>query len=116
MSALADSAIMPIWRADEGAQAALAVFTTGPHNCSKFLNGRVAGNVMSDTVGALTILQEQLPGLGGLVFTVPQDLLQPNFQFPFSILLFAPFVTFTWTQGAAPSTFLRATVSALPQL
>lgn len=114
-SALADARTLPLWNGDQGAQAPAAVFTYGPIDLSKFLNGRVAGNVFLDAAGVFEVVQEQLPGSGGLLFSVPRDVTQPFFQYPFSIQVFAPYVTFRWTQGGGASTFLRAFVSALPQ-
>lgn len=111
---LAD-ATMVIWNADEGAQAPAAVFTAGPFNLGKFLNGRVQGNVFSDAPGTLLCIQELTPGSGGITLTIPIDATIPANAYPFVIALFSPYVTFVWTQGGAPSTFLRATVAALPQ-
>jgi hypothetical protein len=115
MAVLSKSRTMPVWQADEGAQAPAAVFTAGPINLGKFLNGRIAGNVFSDAAGTLECLQELTPGSGGLLFTIPVDATVPAFAYPFTIQIFSPYVTMIWTQGGAPSTFLRATVAALPQ-
>lgn len=114
-AALGDARTMALWAADEGPQAPAAVFNAGPFSLAKFVNGRVAGNVFADSAGVLEVIQENLPGLGGLLFTVPQDATMPFFQYPFTIQVFAPYVTIRWTQGGGASTFLRASVTALPQ-
>jgi hypothetical protein len=106
---------MPVWNADEGALAPLAVFNTGTFNLSAFLNGHVRGNLFLPAAGAaFTIIQERVPGGGGLVFPVPIDPVHPNFNYPFLVSILSPFVTFQVTNGANAQANVIGDVTAVP--
>jgi hypothetical protein len=49
-----------------------------------------------------------------LSFTVTRDVTQPDFQWPFDVIVIQPFVRLTFLNGALASSFLRAFVVALP--
>jgi hypothetical protein len=103
---------MIAWSAEMAPLAPAQVVTAGPINVGQY--SAVSGNVWSDVVGVLVVRQERFPGTGGLVWVVPQDLVQPFFQFPFLIAVFEPWVTFEWTNGGGAAGFMRANVQALP--
>jgi hypothetical protein len=80
-----------------------------------YVNGRLRGNFHQDG-GVATILIEQgsSQGVMDLSFTVTQDVSQPNFQYPFDVIIIQPFVRISYTNGGAPNTFARVDITALP--
>ena len=72
------------------------------------------GNVSLDVAATLGILYGNDKATMDLSFVVPQDVAQPNFQYPFDIIVLQPFCRIVITNGAAPSGFFRSFVSALP--
>lgn len=84
------------------------------YNLSGMINGTVRGVAWQDVAGVLTVEQGFDAATFDNVFTVIQDAAQPNFRYPFSIIVIQPFVRFTFVNGGAPSTFFRADFSALP--
>jgi hypothetical protein len=115
VSGIAQRSTLSLWNLNNGALAAAGVLTSGSAALHQFLNGFVRGNLWTDAAGTLTILQERVQGAGGATITVPVDAtVTPNFQYPFFVAVFQPFVTFTWTNGAGAATFVRTYVTATP--
>ena len=92
-----------------------AQVVTVTFDLSNYINGRVRGNFHQDVAGVLEVLygNDSTPANMDLDFVVPQDAAQPNFQYPFDIIVIQPFCQVTFTNGGAPSTFFRAYVTAL---
>ena|GEM_PF-2583403 len=96
----------------------------GPINVAPFHAGRLRGSVHVDqdaAVGGFVLFQGAKQDYANpafptpsLRFVVTRDVTQPNFQYPFDVIVIQPFIAFTWTQGAAPPTFFRVSVEALP--
>jgi hypothetical protein len=115
VSGLVQLSPLGVWNLNNGALAPAGVLTSGCAALHKFLNGFVRGNLWTDAAGVLTILQERTPGGGGAVLTVPVDAtVTPDFQYPFFVAIFQPFVTLTWTNGVGAATFVRTYVTATP--
>jgi hypothetical protein len=96
-----------------GGVAPAAGFTV-TFDVSNYINGRIRGNVHQDVAGTLDVFYGNNAAFMDLDFTVPQDLLQPDFQYPFDIIVIQPFLRVTFVNGAAPSTLLSAYITALP--
>lgn len=95
--------------------AGLAVgFDTGVQNLSSFLGGKLKGNAHQDQAGVLLIRQGHDAAALDLEFEVVRDLDQPDFQYPFCVAIFQPFVQITFTNGPAASTFFRAFAAVVP--
>ena len=84
------------------------------YDLSNYINGRIRGNLHQDVVGALDIFFGNDSAVMDLDFSVPQDLLQPDFQYPFDIIVIQPVCRFTFLNGAGASSLLRAYFTALP--
>jgi hypothetical protein len=86
------------------------------YDVSNYINGRVRGNFHQDVAGVLDVFYGNDAVTMDLDFTVPICAPpQPSpFQYAFDIIIIQPFLRFTFVNGAAPSTFFRAYVSALP--
>lgn len=114
-NALFGQSLMRLWVADEGAQAPLAVFSTGQIQCGAYLNGTLRGSVQVDAAGGtLVCTQRTNRTAAGLTFTIPVDATHPPFSYPFSIIIIQPLVEFTFTNGGVATTFLLADVTADP--
>jgi hypothetical protein len=81
---------------------------------SNYINGRIRGNVHQNVAGTLDVFYGNNATVMDLDFDVPQDLLQPDFQYPFDIIVIQPFLRFTFVNGGAPSSLLSAYITALP--
>ncbi len=86
----------------------------GPIALHSMLNGRLRGNVHQDVVGTLVVEQGIDVTAFDLSFTVVQDATQPDFQYPFDIIILQPFVRITFTNGAGASAFFRGFFDAVP--
>ncbi len=107
----------PLSLAEISLPAGLAPAATGVSlifNVSGMLNGTCRGIAWQDVAGVFTIEQGYDPSTFDNIFTVTQDLTQPDFRYPFYVSVLQPFWRFTFVNGAAPSTFFRANFSALP--
>lgn len=91
-----------------------ATQVAGPIAFHGMLNGRLRGNVHQDVDGTLVVEQGIDVTAFDLAFTVTQDLTQPDFQFPFDIIIIQPFVQITFTNGAGASAFFRGYFDAVP--
>jgi len=109
-----DKAPMPFFRQNVPAGLAAGAVRTVTINLAGYQNGRLRGNFHQDVAGTLVVEQGGSQTLMDLSWTVPRDLTQPEFQYPFDIIIIEPFVRITFTNGGAPSTFFRAFVVALP--
>lgn len=80
-------------------------------NMDKFRVGgytRVVGNLHASTAAAAGYprVRQSADGLNwSLSYVIAQDLSMADFQYPFSIPLYLPYVSIEYTQGAAPSAF-----------
>ena len=87
---------------------------TATFDVSNYINGRIRGNFHQDVTGTLDIFFGNDSAVMDLDFPVPQDLNQPEFQWPFDIIVIQPFVRITFVNGAGASSLLRAYITALP--
>ena len=78
-----------------------------------YLNGSLRGNAHQDQAGVLLIEFANDAVTPDLAFTVTQDASQPNFQYPFTVIILQPFVRISFTNGGVASSFFRANVSVL---
>lgn len=109
-----DKAPMPFFKENVPAGLAAGAIRTVTIDLSGMQNGRLRGNFHQDVAGTLVVEQGFTQTLMDLSWTVPQDPTQPDFQYPFDIILLEPFVRITFTNGGAVSAFFRAFVVALP--
>lgn len=115
MSSIVTQQPQRIWFVNEPAGfGAAEVRTMGPISIAAFSNGRLRGNVHASSAGVLVVEQGLVRGVADLQWTVAQDTTQPDFQYPFDIFVDLPFLTITWTQGGAPTTFFRAMTTVMP--
>ena len=78
------------------------------------LNGRLRGNVHSAQDGTLLIEWGSSPTTFDLAFDVSRDATQADFQFPFDVIVYQPFLRVSFVNGGAASAFVRASIQALP--
>ena len=79
------------------------------------LNGRIRGSIHQDEDAASVNLRFGNDSANmDLDFVVPQDVLQPNSQWPFDVIVIQPVVQLEFTNGATDSSFFRAFITALP--
>jgi hypothetical protein len=90
------------------------ISVTATFDVSNYINGRIRGNFHQDVDGTLNVLFGNDSSVMDLDFPVPQDVAQPDFQWPFDIIIIQPFVRITFVNGGAPSALLRAYITALP--
>jgi hypothetical protein len=116
MSTTAAIAKDPIrwWQIDDPVGLAPAGVVTNTIGLLSFVNGRIRGSFHQDQDGVFTIEQGNNATTMDLNFTVVRDLTQPDFQWPFDVIVIQPFVRLTFTNGPLASSFLRAFVVALP--
>lgn len=91
-------------------------FTFGPFCMRGFLNGRIRGNAHQDQDGTM-LLEWSVTPTGfpvDLSFDVPRDTNQPDFQWPFDVIVLQPYLRVSFTNGGVASSFFRANVEALP--
>jgi hypothetical protein len=81
---------------------------------SNYINGRIRGNFFQDEEGTLNVLYGNDAANMDLDFEVPLDTDQPDYNYPFDIIVIQPFVRLTFTNGGVPSSLLHAYVVALP--
>lgn len=78
---------------------------------------RIKGNFHVDTAPAngFPRVEQSVDGITySLVNVIPQDLSQPDFQFPFDVVRRLPYVRVRYTQGAVDSSFVYAFVELVP--
>lgn len=99
-----------------GAQSGGAtVFTFGPFSVRGYMNGRLRGNAHQNVVGVFLLEWGNTPSVFDLSFEVGRDTTQPDFQYPFDVIILQPFLRATFTNGGGASAFFRANIQALPQ-
>lgn len=92
----------------------LVNFTFGPFCVRGFLNGRLRGIAHQDVIGTMLIEFGPTPVNMTTRFEVTQDTDQSDFQYPFDVIVLAPFVRLSFTNGGAAATFFRANAQVLP--
>jgi len=93
--------------------AGATAFDTGWVAVGGYLNGRVRGNAHQDQDGTLTVEFGNVQGTGDLAFDVTLDAAQPDFQWPFDVIILQPFVRISFVNGGVASTFFRANAMVL---
>jgi len=97
-----------------GLAGAAVGFTTGWIDVTSVLSGSLRGNAHQDVAGVSLIEFSNDASNVDLSFTVTQDVTQPGFQYPFSVIILQPFARVSFTNGGAASTFFRANVEVQP--